>query len=395
MNAVTETRIRAIVQSAETEHDLRTAFDGMSHFEIGIVRGRLQDHGPDWLGPQDVLIVDVSMNSPEDMAALERTLLGEAPPTVIVTSASASVADMRQLIRLGVADYLPQPITHNDVLGVVRSVRARMRPGPDRPHHDCQVFSFVRRSGGMGATSLAIQAAFELARNRRGQTRRKICLVDLDFQGGAAWLHLDAEPLLDIAEIIRSPHRLDAQLLTSMTVHHAAGFDFIAAPNATMNPDSVPADVVGHLMSLVCESYDCVIVDLPLSWARWTEEILSGSDRIFLAIQLTVVAVKQAHLFLEQIKQTSAAQTPIAVVLNRYRRSWWRPGLKVREAERALGYKVDYFIPSDYRLFSEAANHGLPIGNFHAGSGAEKQIAKMMQSVLKRAAAARPAQKGK
>ena len=38
MNAVAETRIRAIVQSAEAEHDLRSAFAG-SHYEIGIVRG--------------------------------------------------------------------------------------------------------------------------------------------------------------------------------------------------------------------------------------------------------------------------------------------------------------------------------------------------------------------
>jgi len=115
-------------------------------------------------------------------------------------------------------------------------------------------------------------------------------------------------------------------------------------------------------------------------------EILAGSNRIFLAMQLTVVAVKQAHLFLEQIKETSAARTPLTVVLNRYRRSWWRPGLKVREVERAIGHKIECFIPSDYRLFSEAANHGVPIGKFHAGSGAEKQIGKMMQNALKRAA---------
>jgi len=389
VNALVETRIRAFVQSAETEHDLRTAFAGMSHFEIGIVRGRPQDSLPDRLGPLDVLIVDVDLNNRHDMAGLERVLAGEARPTVIVTSSSASVDAMRQLIRLGVADYLPQPITHDDVLAVIRSVRARSRTGAERPQHDCQVFSFVRRSGGMGATSLAIQAAFELARVRRGQPKRRVCLVDLDFQGGAAWLHLDAEPLLDIAEIVRSPQRLDAELLAAMTVRHPAGFDLIAAPNGSMNPDSVPTEIVGHLMALACERYDCVIVDLPLNWTRWFGEILAGSNRIFLTLQLTVVAVKQAHLFLEQIKGTSAAHTPISVILNRYRRSWWRPGLKVREVERALGHKVDYLIPSDYRLFSEAANHGVPIGKFHSGSGAERQIGKMIQSALKRAATAR------
>lgn len=386
MNAVIETRIRAIVQSAEAEHDLRTAFAGMPHFEIAVVRGRPQDHMRDRLGPQDVLIVDVDLGNRQDMAALERMLLAETRPTVIVTSSGASIDAMRQLMRLGVADYLAQPITHDDVSAVIRSVKARTRGGAERPQHDCQVLSFVRRSGGMGATSLAIEAAFELARPRRGAPKRRVCLVDLDFQDGAAWLHLDAEPLLDIAEIVRSPHRLDAELLAAMTVRHPAGFDLIAAPNGSMNPDAVPSDVVGHLMALVCETYDCVVIDLPLSWTRWFVEILGGSNEIFLTLQLTVVAVKQAHLFLDQIKETSAARTPISVVLNRYRRSLWRPGLKVREIEKALGRKVDYFVASDYRLFSEAANHGTPIGKFHQGSRAEKQINKMIQNVLKRAA---------
>ena len=386
MNAVTESRIRAIVQSAETEHDLRTAFAGSANFEIGIVRGRLEDQRLDRLGPQDVLIADLDLENRRDMAALERVLAGDARPIVIVTSPNASIDAMRQLIRLGVADFLPQPIVHGDVLGVIEAVRNRVRTGGGRPQHQCRVLSFVRRSGGMGATSLAIQTAFELTRGRRGQPKRRVCLIDLDFQGGAAWLHLDAEPLLDIAEVVRSPHRLDAELLTAMTTHHPAGFDLIAAPNGSMNPDSVPADVVSHLMALACEVYDCVIVDLPLSWTRWSVDILAGSDRIFLTMQLTVVAIKQAHLFLEQIKETNAARVPISVVLNRYRRSWWRSGLKVREVERALGRKIDAFVPSDYRLFSEAANHGMPIGKFHAGSGAEKQIGRLTQDIVKPAA---------
>jgi pilus assembly protein CpaE len=389
VNAVTDTRIRAIVQSAETEHDLRTAFAGVAHFEVGIHRGKLQGRLPDRLTPQDVLIVDLNLEDAQDMAALEQLLAGEARPTVIVTSPNASVEAMRRLIRLGVADYLPQPISRTDVLAVIRSVRARTRAGAERAPHDCPVLSFVRRSGGMGATSLAIQTAYDLARGRRGRPKRRVCLVDLDFQSGAAWLHLDAEPLLDISEIVRSPHRLDAQLLAAMTVHHPAGFDLIAAPNGSMHPEQVPAEVVSHLMALACESYDCVVVDLPLGWNAWMGDVLGGSDRIFLTLQLTVVAIKQAHLFLEQLKGTKAAQTPLSVILNRHRRSWWRPGLKIREVERALGRKVDVSIASDYKLFAGAADHGIPIGKFSADSRAERQIDRMIQGALKEIASAR------
>jgi pilus assembly protein CpaE len=176
-----------------------------------------------------------------------------------------------------------------------------------------------------------------------------------------------------------------------MTTHHPAGFDLIAAPNGSIHPDQVPGDVVGHMMALICESYDCVVVDLPIGWNRWMGEILAASDRIFLTLQLTVVAVKQAHLFLEMIKGTAAGQVPLSVVLNRHRRSWWRPGLKTREVERALGHKIDVSIASDYKLFSGAADHGTPIGKFGANSRAEQQITKMIQAALKEIAAGRKA----
>src|SRR5262245_19839031 len=104
----------------------------MPHSEIGVMRGRARDHLADRLGQLDVLVVDIDLGDREDMTALERLLAGDVRPAVIVTSPNASVEAMRQLIRLGVADYLPQPITRDDVVGVIRSARARARMEPDR-----------------------------------------------------------------------------------------------------------------------------------------------------------------------------------------------------------------------------------------------------------------------
>ena len=320
------------------------------------------------------------------MAALERMLATDARPTVVVTSATASMEAMRQLIRLGVADFVPQPIAREDVMGVIQAVRSRLRASPDRPTHECKILSFVHRSGGMGATSLAIQTAFELARTRRGQPKRRVCFVDLDFQGaqpGCTWTptRCSTSPRWCVRRTALTGAAGRDDRASSRRLRPDRRAQRQHEPGGRADRRRQPSDGV------VCEAYDCVVVDLPLSWTRWCTDVLAGSSRILLTLQLTVVAVKQAHLFLEQVKETSAAQTPISVVLNRYRKSWWRPGLKLREVEKALGRKVDYFVPSDYRLFSEAANHGVPIGRFHAGSGAEKQIGRLTQDALKRDAA--------
>jgi Flp pilus assembly CpaE family ATPase len=56
--------------------------------------------------------------------------------------------------------------------------------------------------------------------------------------------------------------------------------------------------------------------------------------------------------------------------------------LKLGEVERALGRSIDFRIPSDYWLFSGAANRGMPISQMQRGSRAEKEIGRMIRKTL-------------
>ena len=126
MNAVMESRIRAIVQSAETEHDLRKAFAGAAQFEIGIVRGRLDDQRVDRLGPQDVLILDLDLADRRDMAALERVLATDARPTVVVTSATASMEAIYNAHQPALARYLRRRAPKQDLGDLVQECFRRL-----------------------------------------------------------------------------------------------------------------------------------------------------------------------------------------------------------------------------------------------------------------------------
>ena len=58
-------------------------------------------------------------------------------------------------------------------------------------------------AGGVGATTLAIEAAMQLSRDAKDPD--STCLVDLDFQTSACADYLDLEPRLDLDEIGAHP----------------------------------------------------------------------------------------------------------------------------------------------------------------------------------------------
>jgi pilus assembly protein CpaE len=386
-------QLRAILRSADAERNLRAALGDLSGIEIAAMRGRLTDLvaklPPGKRG--DILLVDADLSNSEDLAALDRLSQGTRETPIVVTSENAGVDGLRQLMRFGIADYLPQPLARGEVLGVIEGVLRRLNQGAAGQGPHCTVLTFLRRTGGMGATSLAIQSAFELCRGSKGQAKPRICLVDLDFQNGAACLHLAVEPRLDIAEIARAPQRLDAQLLASMTVEHKNGFSVLAAPNSMTDWSVVTPEIVGRLMTLTCEQYDYVLVDMPALWMPWSLDMLAASDKVFVVFQLSIVAIRQVRNLLDHLKAGGDGDIPMSFVLNRYRRSLWRRGLKLGEVERALGHPIDFRIPSDYWLFSGAANRGMPISQMQRGSGAEKQIGRMIRKTIAGLASAQQA----
>src|SRR3546814_2930444 len=70
----------------------------------------------------------------------------------------------------------------------------------------------------MGATTLAVQATYSLANT--APRNRKVCLIDLDLQGGNAGLYLDIDSSVSVLDCLEDPERMDASLLQSVVTKH-------------------------------------------------------------------------------------------------------------------------------------------------------------------------------
>src|SRR2546430_7210397 len=125
------------------------------------------------------LVVDIS-GIDDPFTELER-LSSVCPPDVRVglIGDSREITFYRELLEIGVSEYLPRPLTRDLVLDQLRpKLLGDVAPGPtDRGGH---VISICGAQGGAGATSIAINLALQLAET----TKAKVALLDLHLQNG-------------------------------------------------------------------------------------------------------------------------------------------------------------------------------------------------------------------
>ena len=263
----------------------------------------------------------------------------------------------RKLVQMRVADLLVKPVTPSDLVrGCIRI--AQCASGSETK--ESKIYTFLPVAGGVGATTLAIQSAMTLL-NSNARRNLSTCLIDLNFDHGACADYLDIEPRLDLSEIEPNPERLDRQLLEGMISHHSSGLAVIAAANYPTEMRPIDQNIVMGLLNLVCQCFDHVVIDMPRIWQSWTDNVLLGSNKLFLVSEMTVPGVRRAKQLVAAISTRLGQGPHPKVIVNRFERRFLPPGLRRRDLIRALGDAFACTVPYNRRLVSEAIDRGVPL----------------------------------
>jgi|GEM_PF-214123 len=372
-----KTRVAALTADPEFEQLLRTTFGGNAQIDLNLVVGTLAESTSKLdLASPTVVIVDFDASRTEELTALQRLAaqLNGNPPLIAVTN-SFDAAVARKLVQMRISDFLVKPVP---AIELVRAcARAAQNPsasvGGDR---DAQIYSFLPAAGGVGVTTLAIQTALMLLGDKANRT--STCLVDLDFQHGAVADYLDLEPRLDLNEIEPRPERLDRQLLEVMISKHVSGLSVIAAPNRPAEMRSFDPLVVTRLLDLVSVNFDYVVIDTPRTWFGWTDDVLRGSNKLYIVSEMTVPGLKLAKRLLAVIRERLGEGPSTQVIVNRFEQSVFAPGLRRADIEKAFGNALAGVVPNNYRLVREAIDRGIPLEEVKAGNNVTAQLKKLI-----------------
>lgn len=376
-------KMTALMRSPESSEQVTAALAGVDAVSLTIDERSAGDMSLQFANSHqpDILLVDLRGDESSDVARLESLLQHkEANLHIIATGANATMDTVRRLMRAGAADFIPQPISRSDLLTSIEAIANRikvMTAGPEG-----RVFAFLKAGGGVGATTLAVHAACSLPK-AAGQSARS-AILDLDLQYGRVALYLDIAGKASVADLIRSPERLDPVLFSTMMSRHPSGLDVLAAPPDMVPLDALTPDVAASIVDLARQKYDFVVLDLPHDWAAWTPAVLAKCDLLFLVLQANVGAIKQARRQIKALAQEGLGQVPLVVVLNRHQSRIFRRDIPLKELENALGRRIDFLIPNDYKLVSEALDRGTPLANVKKWSKIERRIREMVMGVLAR-----------
>jgi pilus assembly protein CpaE len=294
---------------------------------------------------------------------------------VIVLTDAFDDALARWFLQVRVADFLRKPVEPKEVL---RACVRALRSTTEVPDDSGRIFSFIGAAGGVGNTTLAIETAMLLLRGSKesGAT----CLVDLDFRSGACVDYLDLDPRLDIDEIGPHPERLDLQLLEVMLNRHASGLSLLAAKGKPAQSAGVDPAFVVRLLDLVSSRFENVVIDLPRAWEPWTDQVLLGSDRVYVVTDMTVPGLRLGR----RLAAAMAARLPEVkprVIVNRFENQrLFSAGLRRADVERALEGFLEGTVTNNYKLVREAIDRGMNLAGVKPASNVSADLGKIVLS---------------
>ena len=321
----------------------------------------------------DILFVSVDGAAPENIEqAVRQCRLHPAALRTVFVLHHAEISNTRALLQSGAVDVLPAPVGEAALALCLERLVARGRPAHVAPRSAGQLVAVLKAGGGVGATSLAVQAGL-MAAVRAGEAG-SVCFADLDLQFGSAALYLDMAEALTVSDCLAVGEFLgDTQFATALAAHRS-GMRLLAAPRDVTALDALTPQLTDALLTALRRDFTLTIADLPPVWTAWTYRALQMAARIVLVTRLSVPHVhlvrRQLNLFALQ-KLDAIPLTLVCNAVNNDRQNM----LSVRAAERAIGRPFDIVIPEDSRVMETACNQGLDIAAVRRGTKLEKMTA--------------------
>ncbi len=328
--------------------------------------------------PPDLILLEPPSSDQDRLMAWLRTLRMTAPDVpVLVIGERLSVNAVQALMALPASNVVPLPFSQNDLLGLISTVmRRHTNTGPT----SAQCLSFMSAVGGAGATTLAIETAYQL--QSMSPAAKRVALIDLNFIDGACASYLDVPANLRLEEVAADPERIDEALIDAFASPHGSGIDVLAAARSPFGYRCINAQSIARLLDVSCSIYDHVVIDISRWMQDWTLDVLAGSDAAIIVSELTVPALHGARdLALNIETENPNTVGNLHLVLNRMSKRVFGHSISLPEAQKALGRNAIGSITSDWDGAVGAVNYGTAVGQANPKSRISKDIRTLIHTL--------------
>jgi DNA-binding response OmpR family regulator len=351
-----EEQIRRLLSSFLTRRGylVKTATDGQEALTM------LESETP------DLVITDVNMPN-IDGTELTRRL--RAHPTlsrmpIIMLSAKVQTDEILAGYAEGADEYVPKPIEMRILAAKVESLLRRVQrpaaaaaPAADGPVALApeppakQVVVFMHGKGGVGTSTLAVNAAVALATG----AGKKVTLLDLDLAYGNAARMLGLLPERTLADLA-ADDRVSVDALHDLTTVHRSGVKVVTGCDQPEHASTVGGLLVRWTIEQQLEQSDVVLVDTASWLSEATLAALPEATTVCVVTTPRLVALEATASCLGVLERLGVGRDRVRLMLN----NTTTRGLKSDVVERRLERPVDLSIPF-LPSFADAARSLKPL----------------------------------
>jgi len=206
------------------------------------------------------------------------------------------------------------------------------------------VTAIMPAKAGGGATTIAINVAFQLSRS----FRKKVLVVECDLQSGTISERVGSRPGRSISETLECAD-VASTLIWPQHVFRKEDVDFLTTKRAT--PIRPPAwhDYM-HLLRFVAGRYDHILLDLPDVVTDATAEAVHAASSVYIMTTPEPLSLSLVSQRLADLEAAQVDRSRVRILVNQ----WQSGNVGLADLTAMLGCDVAATFPNDYRAVNTA-----------------------------------------
>jgi pilus assembly protein CpaE len=307
---------------------------------------------------------------------------------VILIAEDVTPAALHQLLRQGADEFVPYPLPEGELMAAIKRLRQPATPKPAAEASklseggDGVILAVQGLAGGVGASTLAVNLAWELATVAKENAPR-VCLLDLDLQRGAAATYLDLPRREAVFEMLNDTEAMDEEVFAQALVTHEETLQVLTAPADLVPLDIVTPQDIERVLDMAARHFDFVVVDMPGAVVQWTETVLTAAHVYFALVELEMRSAQNTLRLKQALQAEDLPFEKLRFALNRAPRFTDLNGkARVKRMAESLGISIELHLSDGGRQVAQAGDHGTPLARSAPKNPLRRDVAKLAQSLF-------------
>lgn len=314
---------------------------------------------------------------------------------VVLIAEDVTPASLHQLLRQGADEFIPYPLPEGELSAAVE----RLRTPPPAPvaqmaadgsaegvklkgGGDGVLIAVQGIAGGAGATTLAVNLAYELATAGKDKHPR-VCLIDLGLQFGSVSTYLDLPRKEAVFELLSDIDSMDGDSFGQALASFEDKLQVFTSPSDILPLDMIGPAEVQKILDVARDYFDYVVVDMPNTIVQWTETVLNEAQIYFAVVELDMRSAQNTLRLKRGLQSEDLPFDKIRFALNRAPKFTDLQGKsRVKRMADSLGISLDVQLPDGGRAVMQASDHGLPLASHAAKNPLRREIVKLAEQLI-------------